>query len=185
MEQLGVGVVRRGVRVGSQGLISLCAACLAVIVQAQGVPGGKVSFIDLRGREFKDAQVLRVEPGVLVLMTDSGVSRVPANSLPEDIRKQYQVTNVTPEPVVAPPPAAPLDPASADEAKLRSLEPKIAKLKSEVESLENGRATVKAEYDTMYKARKAEYEAAERAEQMEAFKKRRPREEAPPKDPDE
>lgn len=68
-------------------LIGVGAALLCAWV-AMAEVGQSLDFTDLRGRVYRGAQILRLEPGAVVVQTADGISRIPAEALPQDIRQR-------------------------------------------------------------------------------------------------
>ncbi|HPA17194.1 MAG TPA: hypothetical protein PLU30_05570 [Verrucomicrobiae bacterium] len=93
-------------------------------------PGATITFTDLMGRTFKEAQVLRVESGVVVIMTSHGINRVSVNLLPEHLRPEIAAVAQS-----KPPPAG--DASTADRVSLASLDAQIARMRQERTALQS------------------------------------------------
>src|SRR5688572_6961451 len=46
-------------------------------------------FTTLSGEQYKGVEVSRVEPDGLVVMTDSGIAKVPFRALPDEVKARY------------------------------------------------------------------------------------------------
>src|SRR6185312_4452002 len=53
-------------------------------------------FKTIKGKEYKDATVSRVEPDGIVLKTKSGISKVYFVELPKDVQERFQYGSATP-----------------------------------------------------------------------------------------
>lgn len=171
---------------GIFGRVSLAAA-------QEAATDGTITFKDLRGREHVDARLLRVDAGSMVVMTASGVAKLPLSIVPEDIRKKFGVVetvapapetpaampttpaaeesapNATPEPQAARPAIA--GASQADLLQLSLIRNDINKYTNELRGLQNSRAQVQEEYKREFEKAKERVKNQFAADQ-EAFNKK-------------
>ena len=69
-------------------ILPICAALLALSVLASA-EDQKITITTTDGRKFENVTVSRVEPNGLVLMTDSGIEKVPFTALAFELQKKF------------------------------------------------------------------------------------------------
>lgn len=166
------------------GMLLMCVMGILSTALAQEAAKG-LTFTDLRGQKHEGVKVLRVEGDALVIMTSSGILKLPASVLPNEIRQQYGVMESaatapemtsgergqkpareeTADPVAPPAAAAPAEsqattPAlTIDEIELSKLRAEMEKLGAEIKNLETTRTQVKDEYNREYMEAKQRFKA--------------------------
>lgn len=130
--------------------------------QTNVVIGSNITFTDLSGRVFKDVRVLSFEQGFLKVMTSEGISRIPSNLLPENLRLPE---NSNPQPA-EPPEARPPPEVVSGRVALASLEAQLQRLRQELTSLQQSHDHYKVQYDTKYAEIQKRYRAQYRAEKQ-------------------
>lgn len=56
---------------------------------ARGDEAMRLTFVSNRGEKFENAKVVRVEPDGVSLLSSTGISKIPFEELPEELRKQF------------------------------------------------------------------------------------------------
>ncbi len=145
---------------GLRGVV-LSWAWVGLAVCACGAPapvslikGATISFEDLTGRRFVNAQVMRIEPGALVVMTGEGVVRVPVSQLPEALRAAHGGAGGSPDVGTAPSPAV----KSGAEVALAHVDARIREKEQELDSLRQSYTRVKEEHDAKFAEISRRYE---------------------------
>ncbi len=66
-----------------------CATTLAILVLLSATLVLAEDFRTIKGKEYKDATVIRVEANGIVLRTKTGISKVYFFELPNDVRERF------------------------------------------------------------------------------------------------
>ena len=69
-----------------------CATTLAILVLLSATLVLAEDFRTIKGKEYKDATVIRVEANGIVLRTKTGISKVYFFELPNDVRERFHPT---------------------------------------------------------------------------------------------
>ena len=77
--------------------VKKCAITLAILALLSATLALAEDFKTVRGKEYKDATVIRIEANGIVLKTKTGISKVYFVELPNDVRERFQ-----PSPAKAP-----------------------------------------------------------------------------------
>ena len=64
-----------------------CFFCAASFALAVGAMADDIKTLD--GKEYKGVTVSRTEPDGIVVVTDSGIEKIPFSNLPRDVQKKY------------------------------------------------------------------------------------------------
>lgn len=159
-----------------------------------------VTFTDERGQEHVNARMLRAEPGVIVIMSASGVSRLPMAVVPSAVKQKLGVTDAMMQTAPGGPPApqdaampgnppATAPAASLDEIELAKIRSEIERVTQELRGLENSRKVQKDDYNSEFAAAKkrldSQYELALQDYEKKARHRRNPGDPPTRIDPDE
>jgi hypothetical protein len=69
-----------------------CATTLAILALVSATLALAEDFKTVRGKEYKDATIIRVEANGIVLKTKAGISKVYFVELPNDVRQRFHPT---------------------------------------------------------------------------------------------
>jgi len=69
--------------------VKKCATTLAILVLLSATLVLAEDFKTVKGKEYKDATVIRVEANGIVLKTKTGISKVYFFELPNDVRERF------------------------------------------------------------------------------------------------
>lgn len=163
------------------GIAAICALAWILIPASgagQEAADEGINFTDQRGQRYENARLLRVEAGSIIIMTSSGVSRLPVGAVSAEVRSKLGVTDsmltegdvrhdASPAPPAGPPAPAPA--ASVDDIELAKVRGSMAKISSELAGLEESRrilgddynkefATAKTRLDSRYEIELQEYD---------------------------
>jgi len=72
--------------------VKKCATTLAILVLLSATLVLAEDFRTIKGKEYKDATVIRVEANGIVLRTKTGISKVYFFELPNDVRERFHPT---------------------------------------------------------------------------------------------
>ena len=73
-----------------------CATTLAILVLLSATLALAEDFKTVKGKEYKDATVIRVEANGIVLRTKTGISKVYFFELPNDVRARFHPSPAKP-----------------------------------------------------------------------------------------
>lgn len=171
--------------------VALCVAIAAsgdILVLGQEANATKgVTFTDLRGQEHVDARLLRAESGQVVIMSASGVSRLPAAVIPPEVRKTLGVSDsmvqpapgeekgTVPEGAPSANKPAPAPGPSTDDLEMAKIRAETEKAKAELQGLEASRTSLKEDYSREFEVAKKKIDARYELDMQEYEKKMRHR----------
>jgi hypothetical protein len=72
--------------------VNKCAIALAILALLSATLALAEDFKTVRGREYKDAKIIRVEGDGIVLKTKTGISKVYFVELPNDVQQRFHPT---------------------------------------------------------------------------------------------
>jgi len=72
--------------------VKKCATTLAILVLLSATLALAEDFKTVKGKEYKDATVIRVEANGIVLKTKTGISKVYFFELPSDVQQRFHPT---------------------------------------------------------------------------------------------
>jgi len=72
--------------------VKKCATTLAILVLLSATLVLAEDFRTIKGKEYKDATVIRVEANGIVLKTKTGISKVYFFELPSDVQQRFHPT---------------------------------------------------------------------------------------------
>jgi hypothetical protein len=75
-----------------------CATTLAILALLSATLALAEDFKTVRGKLYKDATIIRVEPDGIVLKTNTGISKVYFTELPKDVQERFHPTPAHPSP---------------------------------------------------------------------------------------
>jgi len=76
--------------------VKKCATTLAILVLLSATLVLAEDFRTIKGKEYKDATVIRVEANGIVLRTKTGISKVYFFELPNDVRERFHPSPAKP-----------------------------------------------------------------------------------------